>query len=71
MPNKVALNAVMATLAAAMRHSPAFDIVAQAGEGQKSRSSIQTAIALHSRQRGCNLYAKSEGTFVVLPKQRS
>ncbi|MGF7179023.1 hypothetical protein HDF11_000503 [Tunturiibacter psychrotolerans] len=28
MPNKVALNAVRATLAAAMRHSPAFDIVA-------------------------------------------
>ena len=27
MPNKMALNAVMATLAAAMRHSPAFDIV--------------------------------------------
>jgi hypothetical protein len=31
MPNKVALNAVMATLAAAMRLSPAFDIVAETG----------------------------------------
>jgi hypothetical protein len=33
MPNKVALNAVRATLAAAMRHSPAFDIVAE-GRGR-------------------------------------
>ncbi len=30
MPNKVAFNAVTATPAEAMRHSPAFDIVAEA-----------------------------------------
>jgi hypothetical protein len=41
MPNKVALNAVMATLAAAMRHSPAFDILAEArGRGSNSISGV-------------------------------
>jgi hypothetical protein len=35
MPNKVALNAVMATLAATMRHSRAFDIVAETAARRK------------------------------------
>ena len=46
MPNKVALNAVMATLAAAMRHSPAFDIVGIEGTSMIGKSQGETEIPL-------------------------
>jgi hypothetical protein len=50
MPNRVALNAVMATPPATMRHSPAFDIVAEArGRGSNSISGVDRDHLRHTK----------------------